>query len=258
MFCRLFHHCYYKNRNIFVRSAVSTDYLELEVSTYGSYYPAREGFDRTLGRILDSFGFSLPFGNRCRDVANLLRAVREHIPAGEVAQQNFQLSVLNCPFYRNKAAYIIGNAIKLLAAANIFPGDLLLKNFGVTRQGRVVFYDYDEICYLTECHFRRSPPPSYPECELDAEPWFSADQAGVFPEELANFLLTSPRVRQVFVALHRDLLDPDYWWQRQDDILRGRLADVFPYPESKRIGPGSYPRLELLAAEPVIPLAGGG
>ncbi len=55
-----------------------------------------------------------------------------------------------------------GLAIKQLAAANIFPGDMLLKNFGVTRHGRVVFYDYDEICFLTEANFRHIPAPRTP------------------------------------------------------------------------------------------------
>ncbi len=66
-----------------------------------------------------------------------------------------------------------GNAIRQLAAANIFPGDMLFKNFGVTRHGRVVFYDYDEICYMTEVNFRDIPPPRYPEDELASEPWYS-------------------------------------------------------------------------------------
>ncbi|STV30425.1 isocitrate dehydrogenase phosphatase [Klebsiella pneumoniae] len=65
-----------------------------------------------------------------------------------------------------------GNAIRQLAAANIFPGDMLFKNFGVTRHGRVVFYDYDEICYMTEVNFREIPPPRYPEDELASEPWY--------------------------------------------------------------------------------------
>ena len=50
-----------------------------------------------------------------------------------------------------------GNAIKDLVSANIFPGDMLWKNFGVTRHGKVVFYDYDEIEYITDCNFRRVP-----------------------------------------------------------------------------------------------------
>ncbi len=88
-----------------------------------------------------------------------------------------------------------GNAIKQLAAANIFPGDMLFKNFGVTRHGRVVFYDYDEICYMTEVNFRDIPPPRYPEDEMASEPWYSVSPNDVFPEEFRHFLCSDRKVR---------------------------------------------------------------
>jgi isocitrate dehydrogenase kinase/phosphatase len=465
VFCHLFHRRYYNNRHIFVRPAVSTEHLDLEVPTWTSYYPAREGFPRVLARILEGCGFTLPFEDRRRDVRNLLRAVRSRIPADAVGQQNLQVGVLDCLFFRNKAAYLLGKvvngadeipfaipilnnehggiyvdtllvgeaelanlfsfarsyfmvdtpvpsvvveflsrvlpcktkadlyttiglqkqgktafyrdflrhlghssdefvsapgvrglvmtvftlpsypyvfkvikdhfpppkdttreavmvkyrlvkehdrvgrmadmleysdaafplarfsagllqeltreaassieidgaqlvikhlyierrmtplnvyldraegaalrsaideygkAIRELAAANIFPGDMLLKNFGVTRQGRVVFYDYDDICYLTECNFRRIPPPPYPEFEFAAEPWDTVGQADVFPEEFGIFLLSNPRLRATFLALHADLLDPRWWQARQAGVASGRFEDVFPYPESSR------------------------
>jgi isocitrate dehydrogenase kinase/phosphatase len=465
VFCHLFHRRYYNNRHIFVRPAISTEHLELEVPTWTSYYPAREGFPRVLGRILDGCGFALPFEDRRRDVRNLLRAVRGRIPAGAVRQQNFQIAVLDCLFFRNKAAYLIGKvvngaeevpfalpilnnergrlyvdtllageselanlfsfarsyfmvdtpvpsvvvdflsgvlpcktkadlytaiglqkhgktefyrdflrhlghssdefviapgvrglimtvftlpsypyvfkvikdrfpppkdttrqavmakyrlvkehdrvgrmadsleyseaafplsrfsagllqeltrdaassieidgeqlvikhlyierrmtplnvfldqaegaarhatvndygkAIRQLAAANIFPGDMLLKNFGVTRQGRVVFYDYDDICYLTECNFRCIPEPPYPEFELAAEPWYSVEPEDVFPEEFATFLLSDPNLRETFLARHADLLDPHWWQAHQAGVAGGSFEDVFPYPESLR------------------------
>jgi isocitrate dehydrogenase kinase/phosphatase len=127
-----------------------------------------------------------------------------------------------------------GRAIRELAAANIFPGDMLLKNFGVTRQGRVVFYDYDDICYLTECNFRRIPPAPYPEFELAAEPWYAVEPADVFPEEFATFLLSNPRLREIFRALHADLLEAHWWQAQQASVSGGRFEDVFPYPESLR------------------------
>ena len=127
-----------------------------------------------------------------------------------------------------------GDAIKQLAAANIFPGDFLFKNFGVTRAGRVVFYDYDELCYLTECNFREIPEAPYPEMEMAAEPWYTAGPDDVFPEEFATFLLTDPRIRKVFLELHRDLLDPAWWRARQAVIRSGRLDDIFPYPQERR------------------------
>ncbi|WP_295391347.1 bifunctional isocitrate dehydrogenase kinase/phosphatase [uncultured Thiodictyon sp.] len=132
------------------------------------------------------------------------------------------------------AVHEYGDAIKNLAAANIFPGDFLFKNFGVTRQGRVVFYDYDELCYLTECNFREIPEPPYPEMEMSDEPWYTPGPDDVFPEEFATFLLTDPRIRKVFLVLHRDLLDPAWWRARQAVIRSGRLDDIFPYPSERR------------------------
>lgn len=122
-----------------------------------------------------------------------------------------------------------GLAIKQLAAANIFPGDMLLKNFGVTRHGRVVFYDYDEICFLTEVNFRRIPPPRFPEDEMSAEPWYSVAPNDVFPEEFPPFLFADIKQRQLFSRLHGNLYDADYWKQLQDAIRAGKVIDVFPY-----------------------------
>jgi len=129
-----------------------------------------------------------------------------------------------------------GQAIKELAAANIFPGDLLLKNFGLTGQGqgRVVFYDYDEICYLTECNFRKIPPPRYPEDEFASEPWFSIGPRDIFPEEFASFLFVEERTRQSFLKYHKDLLDADFWIKKQDNIRAGIYEDVFPYSQRIR------------------------
>lgn len=127
-----------------------------------------------------------------------------------------------------------GNAIKQLAAANIFPGDMLLKNFGVTRHGRVVFYDYDEISYLTECCFRDIPEPLYPEQELAAEPWYSVGENDIFPEEFPVFLFPDARIRQQFRQLHGDLFTARYWQGVQDEILKGKVMNVFPYRRSRR------------------------
>ncbi|WP_296842849.1 bifunctional isocitrate dehydrogenase kinase/phosphatase [Thiofilum sp.] len=122
-----------------------------------------------------------------------------------------------------------GDAIKQLAGANIFPGDFLYKNFGVTPLGRVVFYDYDEISYMTECNFRKIPPPRFPEDEFSSEPWYSVAPNDVFPEEFGTFLLTNPKIRKIFLKHHKDLLDYRYWQQKQENIKRGIYEDVFPY-----------------------------
>ncbi len=463
VFCRLFHRRYYNNRNIFVWPAVSTEHIQSEAPIYNWYYPAREGFYKVIGHILDRF--DLPFEDRRGDIRNLLKAIQESFPSLANRSENFQLAVLSVPFYRNKAAYLIGkvvngmdetpfvipvlhnergglyvdtlltgerslanvfsftrayfmvdvevpsavvdflrhlmprkskaelytalglqkhgktdfyrdflkhlryssdelvvapgikgmvmcvftlpsypyvfkvikdrfapskeltretvkekyllvkhhdrlgrmadsleyseaafplarfsvalveelqqeapssielegdriiikhlyierrmmplnlylqsanpeqlrhaireygDAIKQLASANIFPGDMLFKNFGVTRQDRVVFYDYDEISYMTECNFRRIPEAPYPELEMSGEPWYSVGPNDVFPEEFGVFLLGDPRVRKLFMEMHADLLDPAYWKAKQARIRAGYLEDVFPYPESKR------------------------
>ena len=135
---------------------------------------------------------------------------------------------------RDHAMLEYGSALKQLAAANIFAGDLLYKNFGVTRYGRVVFYDYDEIDYLTNCNFRRIPAPRNDEDEMSAEPWYPVAANDIFPEEFARFLLTEPKVRDRFMAHHADLLDADYWKATQERISEGHVEDIFPYPESIR------------------------
>ncbi|MCP4389917.1 MAG: bifunctional isocitrate dehydrogenase kinase/phosphatase [Gammaproteobacteria bacterium] len=468
VFCALFHRDYFGNDYIFVRSAVSTEFIDSEKPSYHVYYPAKRGFRSSIKQVLLDGGFNLPFENIERDVRNILQALIKHtFPRPRRAHLNFQFQVISAVFYRNKAAYIVGRAInsnnavpfaipilhsgkdsifcdaiiigkqglnrlfefsyvyfmvdhpvpssivtflrrlmptrskesfysaigfhkqgktvfyrdflhhlkhsedelmfapgikgmvmavftlpsypyvfkvirdrfpppkkttrqevldtyrlvkmhdrvgrmsdvleyshvalprerfsedlleelydtcansvseegdqiiikhlyierrmtplnlavqqagdayldrlmkgygqaiKELAAANIFPGDLLLKNFGVTGQGqgRVVFYDYDEICYLTECKFRKIPEPMYPEDELAAEPWYSIAANDVFPEQFATFLFANNRVRQAFLKYHRDLLDADFWLQKQANIKAGVYEDVFPYPQKIR------------------------
>lgn len=127
-----------------------------------------------------------------------------------------------------------GNAIKDLVAANIFPGDMLYKNFGVTRQGRVVFYDYDEIEYISDCNFRDIPAPRNEEDEMSAEPWYTVAKNDVFPEQFGVFLLGNPKVRKYFMKHHADLLTADYWRQRKLRIQEGQIEDVFPYPQDIR------------------------
>jgi isocitrate dehydrogenase kinase/phosphatase len=127
-----------------------------------------------------------------------------------------------------------GNAIKDLVAANIFPGDMLWKNFGITRHGKVVFYDYDEIEYITDCNFRQVPAPRNEEDEMSGEIWYSVGPNDVFPETFAPFLLGNPAVRSVFMQHHADLLDASFWQAHKDRIAAGYVHDVFPYDRDKR------------------------
>jgi isocitrate dehydrogenase kinase/phosphatase len=468
VFCALFHRDYFGNDYIFVRSAVSTEFIDSDKPSYHVYYPAKRGFRSSIKQVLLDSGFSLPFEDVDRDVRNITRALIKHsFPRPRHAHLNFQFQVISSVFYRNKAAYIVGRAInsnvetpfaipilhsgnnsvycdaiiigkqgltrlfefsyvyfmvdhpvpssivtflrllmptrskesfysaigfhkqgktvfyrdflhhlkhsedelifapgikgmvmavftlpsypyvfkvirdrfpppkkttrqevldtyrlvkmhdrvgrmsdvleyshvalprarfaedlleelyetcadsvseegnqivikhlyierrmtplniavqqaddqylarlmkgygeaiKELAAADIFPGDLLMKNFGVTGQGqgRVVFYDYDEICYLTECNFRKIPEALYPEDEMSAEPWFSVAANDIFPEQFATFLFANNRVRQAFLKHHRDLLEADFWIRKQENIKAGVYEDVFPYAKKIR------------------------
>jgi len=127
-----------------------------------------------------------------------------------------------------------GQAIKDLAAANVFPGDMLYKNFGVTRLGRIVFYDYDEIEYMTECSFRRIPPAPNEEAEMSGEPWYRVERGDVFPENWEPFLLGDPRIRAALLKHHADLFTAAFWQERKERILAGQLVDVFPYPPERR------------------------
>jgi isocitrate dehydrogenase kinase/phosphatase len=127
-----------------------------------------------------------------------------------------------------------GNAIKDLVAANIFPGDMLYKNFGVTRHGRVVFYDYDEIEYITDCNFRDIPQARNEEDELAAEPWYPVGKHDVFPEQFERFLLGNEKIRHYFLKHHAQLLTRAYWQSHKERILAGVIEDVFPYPQQIR------------------------
>jgi isocitrate dehydrogenase kinase/phosphatase len=127
-----------------------------------------------------------------------------------------------------------GNAIKQLAAANIFPGDMLLKNFGVTRHQRVVFYDYDELCPLTECNFRKIPEPQTEEQEMASTPWYRVEENDVFPEEFQLFFSGNPDARKIFDRIHGDIYDVGFWKTLQDKINNGEIMDVFPYRRRKR------------------------
>ena len=122
-----------------------------------------------------------------------------------------------------RALWEYGYAIKELAGAGIFPGDMLLKNFGVTRHGRVVFYDYDEIADMIECNFRRIPPPRSLEDEMSAEPYYAIGPHDIFPEQFAHFLVNDPQAREIFLERHADLMKPEFWAGKQERLR----ADVF-------------------------------
>ncbi len=161
---------------------------------------------------------------------------RRMIPLNIYLQEAFDTGVED-PFAKGqieRAVVEYGNAIKDLVAANIFPGDMLWKNFGITRHGKVVFYDYDEIEYVTDCKFRKVPTPRNEEDEMSGEIWYSVGPKDVFPETFGPFLLGNDAVRSVFMQHHADLLDAAFWQNHQSRIQAGHVFDVFPYEQDKR------------------------
>ena len=222
---------------------------EVDHATVKAKYVLVKQHDR-VGRMADTLEFSNVALPKARFSAELLDELRRECASlmeegdDEIVIQHLYIERRMKPLNlyldsaseaRREAAVIeYGNAIKELAYANIFPGDMLFKNFGVTRFGRVVFYDYDEIEYMTDCNFRRIPPPPNPEAEMSGEVWYSVGRHDVFPEEFGTFLLGNPETRRVFMKHHADLLEPAFWQQTKQMILDGYVPDFFPYPEEMR------------------------
>ncbi|HMQ54771.1 MAG TPA: bifunctional isocitrate dehydrogenase kinase/phosphatase [Anaerolineae bacterium] len=128
-----------------------------------------------------------------------------------------------------------GQAIKDLAATNIFPGDLLTKNFGVSRHGRVIFYDYDEIMLLTDCKFKRFPPARFYEDDMMDVPHFGVDDDDIYPEQFPQFLGLRDELYQVFVQHHADLFDADYWRNVQVRVREDNPPPIYPYFSDRRL-----------------------
>jgi isocitrate dehydrogenase kinase/phosphatase len=133
------------------------------------------------------------------------------------------------PVAARKVVYDYGQAIRDLALSNIFPGDLLIKNFGVTRYGRVIFYDYDELCMVTDCNFRELPPPQTMEDEMRSEAWFYVADNDVFPEQFISFLGFGKELESFFLEWHNEILTARYWRDLQTQHRMGRVLDVLPY-----------------------------
>lgn len=134
-----------------------------------------------------------------------------------------------------RAVLDYGLAIKDLAASNIFPGDLLLKNFGVTRHGRVIFYDYDELCLVTDCHFRELPAARDDDEEMHHGAWYYVGDADVFPEQFTEFLGLPRRLRELLIARHGEIFNVHWWHQMQARLNAGYFFDISPYREEVRL-----------------------
>ena len=222
---------------------------EVDHETVKRKYQLVKNHDR-VGRMADTLEFSDVALPKARCSAALLSELRRLCPS-LLEEEDASLVIRHCYIERrmrplnlyldradaaarDEAVREYGNAIRELAYANIFPGDMLWKNFGVTRYGRVVFYDYDEIEYLTDCNFRRIPPAPNPEMEMSGEVWYSVARNDVFPEEFETFLLSNPEIRSAFMKHHRDLLSAGFWQAAQSKIRAGVFEDFFPYPEGLR------------------------
>jgi isocitrate dehydrogenase kinase/phosphatase len=226
---------------------------EVDHETVRRKYQLVKQVDR-VGRMADTLEFSYAALPRARISAELLDELQRQVPSQlEIDGDDLvikhlyierRMEPLNLYLDRmdkvgrddliDAVVKEYGDAIRQLAIANIFPGDMLWKNFGVARFGRVVFYDYDEIEWMTDCNFRRIPPAPNPEAEMSGEPWYSVGRHDIFPEEFATFLLSSPKIRAAFMKYHADLLDAGFWQRTQEAIRRGEVQDFFPYPESFR------------------------
>jgi isocitrate dehydrogenase kinase/phosphatase len=202
----------------------------------------RERFDDELIAEIEKFAPSqLEISDRDGDgnIEVIIKHVyieRRMIPLNIYLQEAFDTGV-DEPAAKaqiERAVVEYGNAIKDMVAANIFPGDMLFKNFGITRHGKVVFYDYDEIEYLTDCNFRKVPTPRNEEEEMSGEVWYSVGPRDVFPETFEPFLLGNPAVREVFMKHHADLLDAAFWQGHKERIAAGHVHDVFPYERERR------------------------
>jgi isocitrate dehydrogenase kinase/phosphatase len=202
----------------------------------------RERFDDELIAEIEKFAPSqLEISDRDGDgqleiIIKHVYIERRMIPLNIYLQEAFDTGVED-PFAKGqieRAVLEYGNAIKDLVAANIFPGDMLWKNFGITRHGKVVFYDYDEIEYITDCNFRKVPTPRNEEEEMSGEVWYSVGPKDVFPETFGPFLLGNDAVREVFMKHHADLLDAAFWQSHKQRIADGHVHDVFPYERERR------------------------
>jgi isocitrate dehydrogenase kinase/phosphatase len=222
---------------------------EVDHETVRAKYRLVKRHDR-VGRMADTLEFSNVAFPRARFTDELLEELRRLAPSMiEEGEESIvihhvyierRMKPLNLflqtasPDEKEAAVRDYGNAIRELACANIFPGDMLFKNFGVTRYGRVIFYDYDEIEYMTDCQFRQIPQAPTPEMEMSGEVWYPIARNDVFPEEFATFLLGDPDVRRIFMQYHRDLLHAEFWQQKQRSIRDGLIEDFYPYPEAMR------------------------
>jgi isocitrate dehydrogenase kinase/phosphatase len=207
-----------------------------------------------VGRLVDAQEFRFLRFPRAQFAGALLDELRESC-TGSLIEDGADVVVTHCYIERRlrplnlyvqeapaaearRAILDYGQAIKDLARSNIFPGDLLLKNFGVTRHGRAIFYDYDELCLVTECRFRALPQASSDDEEMHAGAWYHVDDNDVFPEQFPRFLGMRQELRDALVAEHGEIFDQRWWSGVQERVRAGGYADLPPYPQRLRLAVG--------------------
>jgi len=134
-----------------------------------------------------------------------------------------------------RAVIDYGQAVTDLARSGIFPGDLLLKNFGVSRHGRALFYDFDELCLLEEVRFRDLPQVREEDETRPLEDWLYARRDDVFPALFPNFLGLSPGLRGTLLEAHPGIFEAGWWRDVQARLRGGGYLDVPPYPAAARL-----------------------
>ncbi|MFT4563437.1 MAG: isocitrate dehydrogenase kinase/phosphatase, partial [Gammaproteobacteria bacterium] len=184
-------------------------------------FPLEKFSDGLLKELLDSTAASVRIDGQ-QLVIDHLYVERRITPLNLYIEENERSKV-------ELAVIDYGQAIKDLALTNVFPGDLLLKNFGVSRHGRVIFYDYDELCLVTDCNFRDVPEPSFDEDEMRPDSWFYVADNDVFPAEFIKFLSMDKALKALFHEVHGDLLTADYWRGIKKLHLDNKILDVVPY-----------------------------
>jgi len=197
------------------------------------------------GRLVDAQEFRRLRFPRARFAPELLEELRRETPSSvhedgadlvfdhmyvERRMTPLNLYLRNCPAAEAEQAVLdYGQCIRDLAYTNIFPGDLLLKNFGVTRHGRVIFYDYDELCRVTDCNFREVPQATNQDDEMRGEAWFYVADNDVFPETFINFLAFSDEQRAALLRMHGEILTAAFWRGVQQRLAEGEVVEVLPY-----------------------------
>ncbi|MDB4598407.1 bifunctional isocitrate dehydrogenase kinase/phosphatase [Candidatus Pseudothioglobus singularis] len=168
------------------------------------------------------------------EIENDLLIIKHMYIENKMTPLNMYLETANIK-QQNHIINDYGKAIDELINSNIFPGDMLTKNFGVTRQNRVVFYDYDEITLMSTPIFKKIPKAKTYEQEMASEPWYYVGQNDVFPEEFKYFMLPNPYMKEVFNKKYKKLLDADYWVSIQEKIKQNGVMDYYPYGSEKRM-----------------------